>query len=91
MLYTPRYIVQGNVGATGTGTSTAAPKQIIRSWIVADVGNLRYTGTSLVAGALTADPVWRIRQFDLTTGLLHLVGSDTFTEIWDNYATLTYI
>lgn len=58
------------------------------------VGNIIYKGRAL-PGSLTSDPVWLITKLDATDGgqfpELHPDGKLSYTNIWDNRATLIYL
>lgn len=56
-------------------------------------GTIIYTGKA-VPGASTSDPVWLITRLDTADGgefpELHPNGRASFTNIWNDYASLNY-
>ena len=56
--------------------------------------NLEYLGKAAI-GSATSAAVWQIKKFtyDVSnnlTGILWANGNESFANIWDNYATLSY-
>ncbi len=49
-----------------------------------------YLGEGLF-GALTSEAKWKIKKIDLTTGVRIKCASESFDQIWDNRASLTYV
>lgn len=45
-----------------------------------------------IPGSTTAEPVWRISKIDTTTGVVWqwAGGKNSFTNVWDDRATLSY-
>lgn len=57
----------------------------------AQVGNFLYLGQA-VPGSATSSAIWQIQRVDTTSGVVitWANGSSSYTNIWDNYASLTY-
>jgi len=54
--------------------------------------NIAYVGES-IPGALTSDPVWRIKRLDTSNNDLITTwanGNSTFNNIWDSRTILIY-
>lgn len=90
----PGQVLAIDVSGTGftyeDGANMAYAVQIIQA-----SSTVMYKGEAQ-PGSLTSAAVWRIQQITLNTPaagdiqILWAGGSSAFTEIWDNYATLTY-
>ena len=51
---------------------------------------LLYLGEGLF-GALTSEAKWKIKQIDLSSGVVIKAASEEFDQIWDNRASLIYV
>lgn len=49
-----------------------------------------YLGEGLF-GALTSEAKWKIKKIDLSSGVAITAASESFDQIWDNRAGLTYV
>jgi hypothetical protein len=49
-----------------------------------------YLGEGLF-GALTSEAKWKIKKIDLSSGVAITSASESFDQIWDNRASLTYV
>jgi hypothetical protein len=49
-----------------------------------------YLGEGLF-GALTSEAKWKIKKIDLSSGVVIKAASETFNQVWDNRASLTYV
>jgi hypothetical protein len=49
-----------------------------------------YLGEGLF-GALTSEAKWKIKKIDLSSGVVITSASESFDQIWDNRASLTYV
>lgn len=58
---------------------------------MAEVGTTIYVGQA-VPGSLTSSPVWQVQKIDTATGaqITFAGGSDSYSNIWDNYLSLIY-
>lgn len=49
-----------------------------------------YLGEGLF-GALTSEAKWKIKKINLESGVVITAASETYNQIWDNRASLTYV
>jgi hypothetical protein len=56
------------------------------------VSGILYIGKAAIASS-TSQAVWQIEKLDTSSGLIKTWanGSDTFTNVWDDRASLTYL
>lgn len=83
------------VGDVSTGRRFKAVQEVPNSFIVDDVnedGTLVYLGYSK-PGTLTSLPLWRIKKIvksGTVTTFTFAEGNDSFDNIWDDRASLSY-
>lgn len=72
----------------GGGSSSEVTNKATR---IVTVGVMTYIGNAEI-GAIESDPVWQIKRLE-TPGLTKkwADGDDLFDNVWDDYATITYI
>ncbi len=55
------------------------------------VGSIDYVGEAAI-GTATSAAAWRIKKIDSTSGIIITwAGGGSFDQIWNNYASLTYV
>ena len=57
------------------------------------VGTTMYVGKAAV-GSSTSSAVWQVQKIDMPTGSITITwadGNPDFDNVWDNYASLTYL
>ncbi len=66
---------------------TSAAENLIQK--IDDTGTYTYVGLA-IPQSTGSQAVWKIKRIDLTGNLLFAAGVATFTQVWDNRASLSY-
>lgn len=73
--------------ATAIADAIQAKSDVIQK--IDDTGTYTYIGKAVPA-SLTSGAVWQIKRIDTSGNTLFAGGVATFTQIWDNRASLSY-